>query len=119
MNDEELPKNKFEIGDVVRLKDGDGRPHQISELWWTWSVRHNRGGWWEYRFADSGPRESMGEYNLDYFIDNRLVEKACKILEDNITPVDDEFAVLCNNEGSFSKEQFIKMFKEILTQNDD
>lgn len=119
MNDEELPKNKFEIGDVVRLKDGDGRPHQISELWWTWSVRHNRGGWWEYRFADSGPRESMGEYNLAPFIDKRLVERACKILEDNITPVDDEFAVLCNNEGLFSKEQFIKMFKEILTQNDN
>ena len=61
----------------------------------------------------------MGEYNLAPFIDKRLVERACKILEDNITPVDDEFAVLCNNEGSFSKEQFIKMFKEILMQNDN
>ena len=61
----------------------------------------------------------MGEYNLAPFIDKRLVERACKILEDNITPIDNELALLCNEEGLLSKEQFIKLFKEILMQNDN
>lgn len=111
------PKNKFEIGDVVRLLDGDGRPHQINSMYWTWSSCHKDGGWWEYSFIDSGPNGgTMNEENLAYFIDKRIVERACNFLNDNITPVDENFAVVCNDQGTFSKEQFIEVFKQFLTQ---
>ena len=111
------PKNKFEIGDVVRLLDGDGRPHLIDGLYWTWSIHHENGGWWEYSFADSGPKGTMNERNLELYIDKNGIERTCRLLEDmmHVIPVDDDFAVICNEDQSpFNKETFIQQFKEKL-----
>lgn len=116
VNRNEKPKNKFEIGDLVRLKDGDGRPHLIDGLFWTWSIHHENGGWWEYGFADSG-QGTMDEGNLTLYVDKNGIERACKILEKmmHVIPVDDDFSVICNEDSSpFNKEEFIQQFKEKL-----
>ena len=64
-------RNKFEIRDVVRLKDGDGRPHTITGMYWTYYCRATleKPGYWTYQFEDGG---SMGEYNLSYYINPRI-----------------------------------------------
>lgn len=62
--------NKFHIGETVRLKDGDGRPHLIREVIWKLPMKTYQHGWFEYSFADGGIQQ---EYNLEYYIDERMV----------------------------------------------
>lgn len=115
---EEKTKNKFEIKDVVRLKDGDGRPHTITGMFWTFYSRQQTtgqpAGYWTYEFEDGG---SMGEYNLSYYINPRWAEFACEQLDTlmHVISVDDEFSVICNEDSTpFSKEEFIQKFKKSL-----
>lgn len=62
--------NKFHIGETVRLKDGDGRPHLIREVIWKLPMKTYQHGWFEYGFADGG---RQNEDNLEYYIDERMV----------------------------------------------
>lgn len=122
MDKEELQKtkNKFEIRDVVRLKDGDGRPHTITGMFWTFYSRPLPGqpiGYWTYEFEDGG---RMNEYNLSYYINPKWAEFACEQLDTlmHVIPVDDEFSVICNeNSTPFSKKEFIQKFKKSLLEN--
>ena len=109
-------RNKFEIRDVVRLNDGDGRPHTIKGMFWTFYSRatSEKPGYWTYEFEDGG---RMNEYNLSYYINPKWAEFACKQLNTlmHVIPVDDEFSVICNEDStSFSKKEFIQRFKDSL-----
>lgn len=119
MDKDELQKtkNKFEIGDVVRLIDGDGRPHYITRIHWTFYGRPLPGqpvGYWDYGFDDG---RHMNEDNLRLYVNPRWAEFACKQLNNlmHVIPVDDEFSVICNDDStSFSKKEFIQRFKDSL-----
>ena len=118
MDKEELQKtkNKFEIRDVVRLKDGDGRPHTITGMYWTFYGRatFETPGYWTYQFEDGG---SMEEYNLSYYINPKWAEFACEQLDTlmHVISVDDEFSVICNEDSTpFLKKEFIQRFKDSL-----
>lgn len=58
----------FKIGDVVRLKDGDGRPHKIVDIKVHLPISRYGKTFFEFRFEDgSGDAVDTGCDNLQYY----------------------------------------------------
>lgn len=81
IDDKPITEPRFEIGDIVRYKDGD-RPHLIRYKEWV-EPKFNlkRDGWWRYIFADG---DSASECSIERFIDWKMVNKILNWLDDNM-----------------------------------
>ena len=69
------PKPKYKKGQLVRLKDGDGRPHHIKKIEWY----HYGTGDWHYRYYLTNNHD-MAESNLAPFLDEVLLEQLCNYM---------------------------------------
>jgi len=59
----------FKIGDIVRRKDGDGRPHRIVDIKAHSPLNRNEHTFFEFIFDDGGKSyfpESLEYYKGDY-----------------------------------------------------
>lgn len=71
------PIPKYEIGELVSITFGDGRPHQITRIEWHDGLHCD--GWWKYYFSDK--RTPNDENELKPFIDKHLLERIYRLLE--------------------------------------
>ena len=64
-------KQKYEIGQLVKYKDGDGRPHQIHKVEWDPGLGRPNDGFYIYTFVDNG--KAM-ESSIVPFVDKFLLD---------------------------------------------
>lgn len=55
----------FKIGEIVRFKDGDGRPHKIVDIKVHSPLNHNEHTFFEFLFEDGAAECFDG--NLEYY----------------------------------------------------
>jgi len=67
----------FNVRDIVRFKNGDGRPHYIIGRNWINYPFKDNDGCWQYTFPDGAGLEP----DLQYYIDQRQLNKTLNFLE--------------------------------------
>ena len=71
----------YKKGQLVKFKDGDGRPHQIHKVEWDPGLGRPGDGFYEYTFVDNG---KALEDSIIPFIDKVLVEDFCDWIDYHI-----------------------------------
>lgn len=77
----EKTEAKYEVGQLVRLLDGDGRPHLIRDRTWQLPWREEFDGWWDYQLEGN---VHSPESNLVPYIDKHLLGRIEKWMRENV-----------------------------------